>query len=126
MICAWCNKEFTPTNSSNKYCCEKCAHEGAKREKRKRRARARGMSEEEAEAYANKVVQMRTCARFGCGNQFIPKNAGQKYCCDLCAKRDRQEELRRWRRNKKKYAAYRMDKPIFVNRLIHDLHIKGA
>lgn len=126
MICAWCKKEFTPVHNYSKYCSDECAREASNFLKRKRKAIARGMSEEEAEAYANNVVQLRTCARFGCGNQFVPKNAGKKYCCDLCAKRDKQEELRRWRHNKKKYAAYRMDKPIFVNRLIRDLNIKGA
>ena len=126
MICAWCKKEFTPAYDNSKYCSDECTRKAGNFLKRKRKAIARGMSKEEAEVYAREVVQLRTCARFGCGNQFIPKVAGQKYCCDLCAKKEKQEELRRWRRNKKKYAAYRMDKPIFVNKLIRDLHIKGA
>ena len=126
MICAYCKKEFTPAYGSSIYCCDECARKGGNFKKRKRMALARGLTEEEAQEYAEHGEKMKICARFGCDNQFFPANNRQKYCSELCARIDKQQQLRTWKRNKKKYAAYRMDKPIFVNRLIHDLNIRGA
>ena len=88
-----CNKEFTPTNAQQLYCCpDHTVKQMNLKAKRKRAARSRA-----------KVFETKPCEY--CGTYFTPKRATQKYCqpdCKIKAGSKKGKEETKWRNGQTK------------------------
>lgn len=95
-VCVFCGKEYTKRTKQQRYCCEKC----------------KGKAEYERAKAMRPKKQEAVCP--GCGKTFLAKE-GQKFCCAVCATRNRsQNNTPIGQRGGKRYVDIRITKEIPV------------
>lgn len=105
-VCPICNKEFTPLESHQKYCSNKCAIEGSKivqkksRQNRKEQLREYLRNRYHEKIKPNKEITIKTCPI--CGKEFKPeKSTNQKYCSDECKHKGKLETNKKYSKSEK-------------------------